>query len=363
MIQLRQQRFRLLRVIAVGGWVCISLIIQVGWISLMSRASASEKTPSYAGFQEIDPAKRQFIIVSDTQATSHWEFWRERNDRERKLILDEITRREPAFVVHLGDLTTRGSSDKHWGQFDEFHKELREKKIPYFPILGNHEFYGNNPMALESYFGRFPHLEKRRWYSFTWKKVGFILLDSNFSTLNADQKQEQEPWYLRELERFDRDRGIDTILAFCHTSPYTNSYVVAPSEKSKIYFADPFLRFGKASLFFSGHSHTYERFDIDGKFFIVSGGGGGPRHKVSTDPEKRKYQDLYSGPGLRFFHFCEIEIGETAIHFRVVRLEADGTFTVADPLILPKPLPPPGGDGKTGEIPVEHHGRSLINLE
>ena len=56
-------------------------------------------------------------------------------------------------------------------------------------------------------------------------------------------------------------------------------------------------------------------------------------------------------------------MGETALHFRVVRLEADGTFTVADPLILTKPLPPPGEDGKTGEIPVEHRGRSLINFE
>jgi len=91
--------------------------------------------PSYAGFTDVQATKNYFVLVGDTQGTSHWEFWRERNDRERKLIIDEITKREPAFVIHLGDLTTRGSSEKHWQQFDDMHKEFRKKKIPYFPIF------------------------------------------------------------------------------------------------------------------------------------------------------------------------------------------------------------------------------------
>ncbi len=132
----------------------------------------TKKKPSYAGFADIQATKNHFILVGDTQGTSHWEFWRERNDREQKLIVDEITKREPAFVIHLGDLTTRGSSEKHWQQFDDMHRELCKKKTPYFPILGNHEFYGSNRKALQSYFERFPYLGKRRWYSFTWKNAG-----------------------------------------------------------------------------------------------------------------------------------------------------------------------------------------------
>ena len=81
---------------------------------------------------------------------------RERNDRERKLIIDEITKRKPAFVIHLGDLTARGSSKKHWQQFDDFHKGFREERIPCFPVLGNHELYGADKSALETYFKRFP---------------------------------------------------------------------------------------------------------------------------------------------------------------------------------------------------------------
>jgi hypothetical protein len=294
------------------------------------------KTPSYAGFAELNHSKNYFVILGDTQGTIHWEFWRERNDRERKLIIDEITKREPAFVIHLGDLTTRGSSEKRWQEFDDMHRELCKKKIPYFPILGNHEFYGNNERALKNYFGRFPHLVEKRWYSFTWKNVGLILVDSNFSSLTKEQIEGQSQWYLRELEKFENDPKIDFIIVCCHEPPFTNSRVVGPNKEVKVNFADPFLPFQKTRLFFSGHSHSYERFRMDGKFSVVSGGGGGPRHKVIIDPRKQRKQDLFSGPDLRFFHFCEIESRNDTLVFKVLRLESDQTFTVVDPLIIPK---------------------------
>jgi hypothetical protein len=288
--------------------------------------------PSYAEFDEINPAKNHFLVVGDTQKTSRWEFWRERNEKERKRIIDEISTREPAFILHLGDLTTRGSSRKHWEEFDDLNGTLRKKRIPWFPVLGNHEFYGNNRDALEHYFGRFPHLTHRRWYSFTWKNAGLILLDSNFADLTPEQIEKQQQGYLSELQRFEKESPIDHVIVCCHHPPFTNSQVVAPSEMAKRQFAEPFIRFQKTSFFFSGHGHTYERFRAENKFFIVTGGGGGPRHKVYADPKKRRFDDLFPGPELRFFNFCEIEISNKNLAYKVLRLEPDGTFATVDPL-------------------------------
>ena len=177
----------------------------------------------------------------------------------------------------------------------------------------------------------------RRWYSFTWKNIGLILLDSNFSDLAPEQIEKQEKWYLAELERFNKDDKLNHIIVCCHHPPFTNSQVVALSEKSKRYFADPFMRFQKTRIFFSGHGHTYERFQANDKIFIVGGGGGGPRHKVYIDPKKRRFDDLFPGPELRFFHFCEIELQGKSLNYRVQRLGPDGTFTVTDPLTIPSP--------------------------
>jgi len=321
--------------ILVAGLWGTGLFIPINALKTFTQ-NETRKTPFYAGFADIQAAKSRFTIVGDTQRTSHWEFWRERNDRERTLIIDEIAKREPAFVVHLGDLTTRGSSEKHWQEFDDRHKEFRKKKIPYFPILGNHEFYGNDKKALQNYFRRFPYLDQRRWYRFTWKNVGVLGVDSNFPTLTKEQIEGQSQWFLDELEKFEKNVEIDFIIVCCHEPPFTNSRVVGPNKEVKVNFVDPFLRSQKARLFFSGHSHSYERFQMDGKFFIVSGGGGGPRHKVIIDPRKRRYQDLFSGPELRFFHFCEIESHKDTLVFRVLRLESDETFAVVDLFIIPK---------------------------
>src|SRR5688572_9957704 len=113
---------------------------------------SAHPVPSYTGFDGIDALRDRFLIVGDTQSTSRWEFWRERNSRERQALLGEMLRRDPAFVLHLGDLTTRGSSSRHWRAFDELFAPFRQRKIPYFPILGNHEFYGNDRVALRHYF-------------------------------------------------------------------------------------------------------------------------------------------------------------------------------------------------------------------
>ncbi len=292
--------------------------------------------PSCAGFAEIDQNKNFFIVVGDTQRTSHWEFWREKNERERRLIIDEITRRGPAFVVHLGDLTTRGSSKKHWEEFDDMHREFRKNKIPYLPVLGNHDFYGNNQKALQNYFGRFPNLGQRRWYSFKWKKIAFIMVDSNFSTLTKEQIREQTEWFRSQLQTFDENKAIDYIIVCSHEPPFTNSRVIKPNKDVESFFANAFLQIQKGGLFFSGHSHSYERFKVHDKFFVVCGGGGGPRHKLTIDPSRRRYEDFFVGPELRSFHFCEVEHVEDGLRFRKLSLNLDDTFTVADPLIVLK---------------------------
>jgi predicted phosphodiesterase len=322
-----------------AAWVAMllamGLFIRVDTLKALPKNNV-QNTPSYSGFADIQATKDSFIVVGDTQGTSRWEFWRERNDRERKLIVDEITRREPAFVIHLGDLTTRGSSKKHWQQFDEMHNKFRKKKIPCFPILGNHEFYGNDKKALENYFRRFPHLGQRQWYSLTWENVGLVMADSNFSKLTGEQREQQSRWYLAQLEKFEKNTGIDFVIVCCHEPPFTNSRVVGPNKEVRVDFSDPFIRSQKTRLFFSGHSHSYERFQTNGKFFIVSGGSGGPRHQVMIDPRKQRSQDLFCGPERRFFHFCEIENHHDTLVFKVLRLESDETFSEVDPFVIPK---------------------------
>jgi predicted phosphodiesterase len=304
----------------------------MGFAIILALSAAVNGMVTYKAFAEIDSSKSTFIIIGDTQRTSAWEFWRERNFFQTQSLAAEMARRDPAFIIHLGDLTARGSSTRHWNLFEKYHKPIFDRGIPIFPILGNHDYLVGRKRALNNFFVRFPYLESKRWYSFTFKRVGFLMLDSNFKRLTADEMKQQNDWYRAELVHMEESADIDFIIVCAHHPPYTNSKTIKPSERVRIDFAEPFQRRRKTAIFFSGHCHSYERFSVGGKYFIVSGGGGGPRHKLAIDERERKFADQFNGAAMRFFHFCEIEMHDGRLDFKVVKLNADDSFSEIDRL-------------------------------
>lgn len=300
-------------------------------------STSARDVPSYPGLSAIDPSRNHFVVLGDTRGKSPLEFWLEKPGKIRAGLLQEIVNIKPAFVINLGDLVLRGSSTRSWLEFDALHAGIREKGIPYFPILGNHEMQGNTEAALHNYFTRFPHLKDRRWYSFTWKNIGFIMLDSNISTLTPDKRAAQMQWYAAEMQRFEVDPQVKHVIVCTHEPPFTNRMKTAVGVDSTKLFAEPFLKLQKTRLLFSGHVHSYEHFIIGSKHFIVSGGGGAPRGKLVVEPAKRKYEDQFPGEELRFFHICNVEIEGDSLLVRVLRLQSDGSFSEVDHLSLSPP--------------------------
>lgn len=68
---------------------------------------------------------------------------------------------------------------------------------------------------------------------------------------------------------------------------------------------------------------------------MVSGGGGGPRQELETDKEKRRYNDLFPGPSLRFLNFCQMTIEEDRLCIRVIKLNDEAKFEIADEIFVP----------------------------
>jgi len=288
---------------------------------------------AFAGFAARDPHNNIIILIGDTQGTSLLEefwLWREDNKEKTPLLIKEIADREPALVINLGDLVFCGTSAKQWKRFDDAHKPLIDNNIPYFCIPGNHEYWCNPQKSLENVFSRFPHLHKRKWYSFRFQKIAFVMTDSNFSHLSKAEVGCQVDWYKKELAGADDDPDIDYIVVCCHHPPCTNSKVVKPDKEVQRYFVGPFLGLKKAAVFFSGHCHAYERFKAPGKYFIVSGGGGGPRHKLNTDKRKRDCKDAFADSSLRILHFCQVTIEPGCLRFQVIKLTDQKTFEPAE---------------------------------
>ena len=295
--------------------------------------------PSYSG--DISPRQTIpfFILVGDTQRTSIWELkiGREQNDSARQLVLNRIAEENPAFLVILGDLVFQGDDSQHWERFDEVAREIRQKNIPVFPLFGNHEYFGIHKKAFDHFFGRFPHLNRQFWYVERFNSVAIVLLDSNFKKISQDLINKQNVWYRSKLNEYENDDAIKTVIVCCHHAPLTNSRVVSDDLKVQEYFVEPFKRSPKAKLFITGHCHSYERFVEDGKEYIVSGGGGGPRQKLRLG-DKQRHKDQYNGcPGcaIREFHFCKIVLEQGHLRVQMVKLnEGLSSWSVGDEFVV-----------------------------
>ncbi|NUM32988.1 MAG: metallophosphoesterase [Candidatus Brocadiae bacterium] len=278
----------------------------------------------YKIFEEYkQDAYNSITILGDTQRTSGWEFWRENNDEYRKSLFPAVVKEKPDAIVILGDLVFRGSSQWHWQEFEQNTQEARTNKITIYPLLGNHQYYGNNQEAFENYFQRFPYLKNSRWYDRKLSSCAFLFLDSNFGELSEEEIFLQNLWYLKKLKEYENSPEVKHIFVCCHHPALTNSTVISPSQEVKQHFLPAFLSMNKTRIFFSGHCHAYEHFFYEGKHFIVSGGGGGPRHTLNTNPSTRKYQDLFSGSEIRSLHYCKLLLDKSQLHFTMMGFDPD----------------------------------------
>ncbi len=300
--------------------------------------------------------ERPFAAVGDLQRTSLLEtvfLLRESNDRERELVVRELARVRPAFAVSLGDLVFDGASARHWGELDTLLTPLREADIPMLPVLGNHEYWGTNSRGLRHYFQRFPVLAGRHWYCLVQGRLGLVFLDTNFDELSAAQRQAQLAWLDQTLGAFEAAGSVRAVLLLGHHPPYTNSTATGDEPHVQEHLVPRVHRFRKVLGYVSGHVHSYERFERQGKRFLVSGGGGGPRVTLATGEARRHPDDQFTPDratpsAKRDFHILLFRPGPEGLEVEARGLEKGGdSFSTMDRFTLP--WPEPGGSGTAPE--------------
>lgn len=262
-------------------------------------------------------ARGPIIVLGDTQRTS-WaeELWgREQNEQPRRQLMATIAAQEhPAFVVHLGDMVVSGASAFEWRYFDHLISPLTARGIRIRPLLGNHDYWGNDSVALEraTTRQRFPELATR-FYAATHRGLGLIWLDSN---LRGRRGRAQARWYRATLAAFECSPSTRGVLVFTHHPPLTNGKGKHPEDYVVEQILPPFLQSPKARVLLSGHVHGYERFERAGKVFVVTGGAGGGRVEYEApgaSGERPAYQ--HPNDGRRPFNYVSITLAPDTLVF------------------------------------------------
>ncbi|MFB9844405.1 metallophosphoesterase family protein [Mucilaginibacter ginsenosidivorans] len=255
--------------------------------------------------------KTVIAFASDTQEP----MWVEKlflkadhNPEATKLVFGDVDQLHPSAFFILGDVVSLGKSNKAWKNIDGYIRQTTHDSIPVYATLGNHEVMFNTKKGTKNFQTRFP-MYNPAGYTEVVDSVAVILLNSNFATMTREEADNQNTWYQNKLKALDDDPAIRFVIVGCHHSPYTNSRIVKPSVPVQENFVPPFVRSKKCVLFLSGHSHNFERFKVDGKDFLVIGGGGGLHQPLNSNNDHMHDLAESYKPA---FHYLEVRrLGDT----------------------------------------------------
>jgi hypothetical protein len=197
--------------------------------------------------------------------------------RVHERISEAIGKEAADFVVVTGDLVLRGSDGGDWQRFFQVAADLLAR-TPYYPVAGNHDLgrSGHERRLMNELF-ELPEPPAKRpawgnWYSFDVADLHFVMLDSN-----AYKHSEQQAWLIDDLAAA-RARGVRAIFAAVHDGPYSRGLHRGNRYAQATYV--PVLHKYGVDMLFSGHDHLYQRGEVDGLRYAVSGGGGAPLYSV-----------------------------------------------------------------------------------
>lgn len=316
-------------------WVCSIAFVIVVFFPVVPAFCQNTN----AGHPPDNASNTVMVFMSDSQPPLKIEtLWLKDtgNARATDSIYSAIAReRDVVAVFHLGDITAAGSRTWQWQNTERQFKKLRQAKLPFYPVPGNHEYMFSPRKGLENFHKQFPEI-KQTWYSVRTGPVAVVLLNSNFSQLSTGALSEQRQWYEAQLNILDQDPAIHAVIVATHYSPYTNSKVVSGSTEVQKEFVPLFQKCAKCRLFISGHAHAFEHFREQGKDFLVIGGGGGLLQPLRSGNDQ-KWRDLFpEKTEKRFFHYLTCRSEESGIEVSVKMLKADQSgFTIPYKFTVP----------------------------
>lgn len=274
--------------------------------------------------QSLSAQNRQPAIdfASDTQEPMWIEkLWLKSNHnlQATKMIFKDIDSLRPKALFILGDVVSLGKSKHAWKNIDRYIGQTVKDSIPVYATLGNHEVMMNAKKGTANFVKRFSAY-RPSGYAEIVDSVAVVLLNSNFPAMSAAEIAQQNEWYKAELHALDKDPAVKMVVVGCHHSPFTNSIIVSPSQGVRNDFVPPFIQSKKTMLFLSGHSHNFERFQVQGKYFLVIGGGGGLHQPLR--PNNSTMHDL-SADYKPEFHYLEVMRQGEALEILSRRLKTD----------------------------------------
>lgn len=246
------------------------------------------------------------------------------NPAVRQALVKAIADEKPDFISIGGDIVYNGNDVHDWATYDQETSIWKSEHLKVFPVLGNHDLHGDVSLALENYFQRYPELEKNRFYSFRDGNLLVLNLDSSMDEVAGPQGE----WIRAKLDSVPND--VSFVLIVMHHPPNTSSsddkstgggHAVRPQERAFAHFLeDEQSKLRARIVVFAGHVHNYDRHQVRGVTYFVTGGGGAHAYPIQRMPD-----DPFQSHDVNY-HYLKVELDgrKMKITMRRLELQPDG---------------------------------------
>jgi Icc-related predicted phosphoesterase len=252
------------------------------------------------------------------------------NPPVRRALVQAIAQANPAFISFGGDIVYNGYDGNDWKVWDSETAVWREKKIPVYPALGNHDLHGDEKVALANYFQRFPDLKNSRYYSVRAANTLMLVLDSSLDETSGPQGQ----WLTQKLDQVPGD--VDFVFLVLHHPPYTSSsdakkfgggHAARSHEQAMAKMLEARQQSLRARIVvFSGHVHNYERHEHGGVTYFVTGGAGAHAYPIERAPD-----DPFQSKEVNY-HYLLVDVDHGSLKITMHRLDlTSGTPVWTEP--------------------------------
>lgn len=184
------------------------------------------------------------------------------------------------FAVVAGDVD-QGVGDNYDNVFFKPYKDMLAKECHYTAI-GNHDIIANNGADFFAAFYQPTNNPQNveNYYTFTWGNAKFICIDSN---IDYSPGSDQHDFLLEEMKCNEQQ----WLFVFCHHPPWTNAWdplYFVPFQPWYEYDGEddmrtdlvPYFEQYNVDFMLNGHSHCYQRGNLNGVEYVISGGAGSP---------------------------------------------------------------------------------------
>jgi acid phosphatase type 7 len=205
------------------------------------------------------------------------------------------------FLIGTGDIVDYGSNRGAWLEFFSIERRLLRDRC-LFSVVGNHELVGRSRATWMQYLTPGSQAGPS-YYTFRWSNARFFMLDA-MDPWDGEQAQ----WLRNELSKASSEAGLQHRFVVMHHSPFSSG----PHGPNRAFLREGMVNLlatQRVDLLMAGHDHIYERGEMDGLKYIVSGGAGAPLY-----PIERK---LPGAVAESTHHFVQVHVDGAAVDIAV----------------------------------------------